>query len=251
SDGSGTSEEVVNAYKNAGYDFLCLTDHSHVTPDPGVEGILFIPGVEESPAYGHILGVGITRKTNALQFAAIIQFIQSQGGLAFYCHPNSEQGYGWTLDELFCAPFANGLEVLNGNSVAEDKWDALLSAGWMTWGIGTDDLHHIPGDLGQSWVMVNADSLTPDDILRSLRNGNFYTTQGPDLNIDVSGGTLTASTSEPSTFHWIGWKGTTLRETSGINNDTHHLQGNEKYIRLKVQRERDHKLAFSQPVFVE
>jgi predicted metal-dependent phosphoesterase TrpH len=57
SDGTGTPAEMVTAYKNAGCDFCALTDHdtydsgAHWLPlvtDPGVAGILFILGCEET-----------------------------------------------------------------------------------------------------------------------------------------------------------------------------------------------------------
>jgi hypothetical protein len=46
SDGTQSPAGVVAAYKKAGYDFVAITDHNHNTPDPGVPGILFVPGVE-------------------------------------------------------------------------------------------------------------------------------------------------------------------------------------------------------------
>jgi predicted metal-dependent phosphoesterase TrpH len=38
--------ELVTAYRSADYDFVAITDHDYVTPDPKVEGMLFITGNE-------------------------------------------------------------------------------------------------------------------------------------------------------------------------------------------------------------
>jgi hypothetical protein len=66
--------EVVQAYKNKGYDFICLTDHSYgglwpvphliganyPAPDPEIPGILYIPSAEDGDQEPHhMLALGL------------------------------------------------------------------------------------------------------------------------------------------------------------------------------------------------
>lgn len=58
-DGDNTPAEVEGWYRDNGYDFIALTDHNHITTDPGVGGILHIDGTESG--WAHIYKPGATR----------------------------------------------------------------------------------------------------------------------------------------------------------------------------------------------
>jgi hypothetical protein len=46
SDGTISPFDAVTTYRNLGYDWVALSDHNFINPDPGVSGCLFIPNVE-------------------------------------------------------------------------------------------------------------------------------------------------------------------------------------------------------------
>ena len=46
SDGRLSPEECMRCYKEAGYDFLAITDHWHTGEERDFQGMLIIPGAE-------------------------------------------------------------------------------------------------------------------------------------------------------------------------------------------------------------
>ena len=256
SDGVLTPAELETAYRDAGYSFVCITDHSTLlpvpAPDPGVEDILHMNGVEEHTEDGHVGNIGCikgARGSNDANTQLIINKIIADGAIPSLCHPASPETFdilgleGYILMEIW-----NGVvkpDVRN----AEFLWDDALSAGKEVWGIAGDDYHSLEtGDFDVGWVMVFADKLTREDILNGLRSGNFYTSQGPSLSISVSGNVITVSTEASSKFEWIGPNGTILRTKSGVTIDDYLVTGAEDYVRVRVTRGSDGLTAWSQPI---
>jgi hypothetical protein len=56
-----TPKAVEEAYRDAGYDCVFLTDHNRITPGPGVPGILHIDSSEHGVGRHHTLALGIDR----------------------------------------------------------------------------------------------------------------------------------------------------------------------------------------------
>ena len=56
-----TPKAVEEAYRDAGYDCVFLTDHNRVTPSPGVPGVLHIDSSEHGIGRHHTLALGIDR----------------------------------------------------------------------------------------------------------------------------------------------------------------------------------------------
>ena len=70
SDGCKTPQEAMSAYREAGYDFLALTDHRKVTGvEQAPEGLVAIPGIELdyvlSNQWVHLLGLGVSPEVAA------------------------------------------------------------------------------------------------------------------------------------------------------------------------------------------
>ena len=74
----------------------------------------------------------------------------------------------------------------------EEMWDminvAYLKAGKpLMYGLATDDSHHYHefgktwSNSGRGWVMVSADTLSPESLIDALESGNFYSTMGVTL----------------------------------------------------------------------
>ncbi|MCB0586148.1 MAG: hypothetical protein KDD06_12580, partial [Phaeodactylibacter sp.] len=73
----------------------------------------------------------------------------------------------------------------------EQKWDSLLTAGLLLYGVSSDDAHTFQewapqkSNPGRGWVMVRSDTLAPGPITHAMEHGDFYATNGIILS-DVS-----------------------------------------------------------------
>ena len=237
SDGAQSPLETVTAYKNAGYDFIAITDHNYVTPDPEVGGILFITGNEVTNDFGDITTTNVPAvPPNHTDAQATINWTKMQGGLAWLAHPN-DIDKPWTFEEMAELIGYNGIEVFNPNNYlvnADEKWDYILTELDRITAIAVDDCHDVSTGINRGWVMVFADSLTKSEILTSLEKGNFYSTKGPIINaVKVEGNTIRIKLNQTSLITWIGAGGSILREAIGVE-DTYVVRGTEKYVRIRV-----------------
>ena len=205
SDGDSSPETVVDWYSNNKYDFLVLSDHNHLTIlGSNQTKLLLIPGEEITlnlPYTIHINAIGIKkvieptlRSTKVKTLQANIDNIINSGGLAEINHPN----FRWALNEkdLVQVRGAHFIEVFNGNynthnyggggkKSVEEMWDEMLSKKIKIWGVAVDDSHHFKEEFaphrhnpGRGWVEVFAKNLSEKNILDSMRNGNFYFSNG-------------------------------------------------------------------------
>ena len=205
SDGDSSPETVVDWYSNNKYDFLVLSDHNHLTIlDSDQTKLLLIPGEEITlnlPYTIHVNAIGIKkvieptiRPTKVKTLQANIDNIISSGGLAEINHPN----FRWALNEkdLVQIRGAHFIEVFNGNynthnyggggkKSVEEMWDEMLSKKIKIWGVAVDDSHHFKEEFaphrhnpGRGWVEVFSKDLSEKNILDSMRNGNFYFSNG-------------------------------------------------------------------------
>jgi len=109
--------------------------------------------------------------------------------------------YDIVPQNLIDNPAIRFFEVCNGGSeqepypqartyTVEKFWDAVnafrrIQTNQLLYGIGTDDAHfydakRIDGNfgVGDAWIMVRAESLTPEKLLAALHKGDFYATCG-------------------------------------------------------------------------
>ena len=205
SDGDSSPKTVVEWYSNNNYDFLVLSDHNHLTLlNSNQTKLLLIPGEEITlnlPYTIHINAIGIKKvieptlkSTKVKTLQANIDNIINAGGLAEINHPN----FRWAINEkdLVQVRGAHFLEVFNGNynthnfggggkKSVEEMWDEMLSKKIKIWGVAVDDSHHFKEEFaphrhnpGRGWVEVFAKNLSEKNILNSMRNGNFYFSNG-------------------------------------------------------------------------
>lgn len=121
SDGGRPPEEMVRLYREAGYQFLALTDHMKVavTENPWPGEFLLLLGAEwdgDASEVGedyHLLGFGLTEAGNPPQEITVpraIEWIKQQGGEAVFAHPYWS---GLVISDLLRWPGALGVEVFN------------------------------------------------------------------------------------------------------------------------------------------
>lgn len=208
SDGTLSPDEVCAAYRERGYDFLCVSDHFLPkygfpitdTSAFGTDVFTTIPGAEvHAPALRsgeiwHILAVGLP-----VDFApagehetgpALAERCLAAGAFVALPHP---EWYGLTEGDAATIPGAHAVEIYNHTSAVHNArgggsyfLDALLTSGRRINALSCDDAHfNIPGapfrDAFGGWVMVKAGENSPASLLAALKAGHYYATQGPDI----------------------------------------------------------------------
>ena len=210
SDGNSPAPEVAAMYRDAGFDFLAITDHNTMTGAADclpTKGITILNGSEYTARVGqaqtHVNGIGVDRAlmpvpgdqgfrdpVEALQQA--VDQVRAAGGFSILNHPNWHWSYG--AAEICRVVGADAFELGNnattcnndGDSVhpsTERMWDEVLSAGQRLWGVCTDDCHQ-PVKLKfwndppfSGWVGIDdggAEELDRGVILKALHSGSFY-----------------------------------------------------------------------------
>jgi len=261
--------DAVLEYKKAGYDFVCVTAHDAITENPNVQGIYYIPGCEESgtcvPAegkYQHFGRIGAKSVSDSTDSQTVINSILADGSIACLNHANWGKMSvedclalnGYHLFEIRNAAVELPLPGLNDDIHAcEVMWDAILSNGMVVWGCAADDTHNYARkEFNSNCVMVYAN--TPDGILDSLRDGNFYFMENDSstiIDIQVNGKQLSISVSLPSDFYFIGQGGILLQQNKGVSKASYRITGNEGYIRCRITNIASQKNTWTQPIRID
>lgn len=173
-------ESVLAYYADAGFDFVVLTDHNHVTVAQGPDGLLVIPGAEITQSrercdpmppgadrcamHMNALFVDPAKANDAFLepptsrtldvFRAELATAKQLGGVAQLNHPNYQ--YTAADPRLLVALAAEGLRFVEVMNEAEDLnsegdemhpnvetlWDQALQQGAKLYAIASDDAHN-------------------------------------------------------------------------------------------------------------
>lgn len=271
-----TDYDSIDDMKDAGYDVVALTNYDAVTADPEVADITYLIGAEmrvNFPAtpqqHNLIYNYGST-PTDASS-AAIVSEVVGGGGLVHFGHPQSTD-YGTPYAVLLGLSGYYAIEMSNAAvgrvtdcAVARYNdviYDYVLSRYRKIFAVsGTESSdpaftledcvsHEQVTMFDVGWVMVFAPSSSVADIVNSLRKGNFYASTGPTLTISHSNGVISVACDSASTIEWITQNGYIAKTTSSATSDTYTITGNELYVRLKVTRDSDSLIAWSNPFWV-
>ena len=205
SDGVAPPEQVLGAYRAAGYDFLVLTDHYEArwgwtvtdTTFARDDGFTTILGAElsstdwdaEDVYWVNAIGLpaDFPAPTDGEPHDAAIRRAKEAGAYVVLLHP----GLTNLLDfESLALEHLDAVETYNHNAAqswpdqAEARYavDALLARGHRLHVSAADDAHwHYPWDRFGAWTMVRAERLEQDALLRALEAGAYYSTQGPEI----------------------------------------------------------------------
>ena len=198
SDGRLPPSAVVDWYAGRGYDFLALTDHGRVTRyEPRNSNIMMIAGAEitaydeRAAAFHHLLALFEPERSDVVSRMQVaspqrtLDELVGAGATVIHAHP---YWLGLTSAETGSLQGAIGVEVFNNvcqveraKGYSEQHWDELLLRGKRMWGLAVDDCHWRGLDAGGGWVMVRARELSQVEIIRAIRRGDFYSTQGPEI----------------------------------------------------------------------
>ena len=294
SDGDSSPETVVDWYSNNKYDFLVLSDHNHLTIlDSDQTKLLLIPGEEITlnlPYTIHVNAIGIKkvieptiRPTKVKTLQANIDNIINSGGLAEINHPN----FRWALNEkdLVQIRGAHFIEVFNGNynthnyggggkKSVEEMWDEMLSKKIKIWGVAVDDSHHFKEEFaphrhnpGRGWVEVFSKNLSEKNILDSMRNGNFYFSNGvkfknisfnkEKIELSISGDYFNKGlsnslvTDSKYTTQLISNDGEIIKEVDGKTVKFNLIKNTQKYTYFRTKTiSSTGSIGWTQPIFI-
>jgi hypothetical protein len=262
SDGDRTPEESVQFYRDAGYDFVFLTEHgveggNHFLADFEAlsECILALPGLELFGTIGgpgrrrqmHILALGL-RSPGAWRshwsVQATIDLIRAEEAVPGLAHPYWSGIEDNDLAELTGAAFVevynSTCAAISDQGVSRSHWDTLLRRGLPIHGAAVDDAHwcwDVP-DYGKAWVAVKADELALEPILKALREGSFYSSTGPSFGgVSLDGEEVTVHTSPVIRVNFIsgGDSGVSVHSPDGetITSARRSLSDMSEYLRIE------------------
>lgn len=278
SDGRRSPEAVCALYREAGYDFLALTDHFLAqynfplsdTRPMRTDGFTTILGAElhagktELGDIWHILAVGLP-----LEFAPphadesgpqIAQRALDAGAYVAIAHPH---WYALTEADALSLGAVDAIEIFNGVAVdandRADSWhlaDVLLGKGYRYTTCATDDCHFVPprSDFARGWVHVKSTSLTPEALLAALKAGHYYSSTGPqihDIQI-VPNEKITVRCSPASAIFVTGVRATGVYTHGNglVEAELPLTKLRSPYIRVTV-RDADGQRAWSNPIWAE
>jgi hypothetical protein len=215
---------VVGAYREAGYDFLCLSDHFEeeygwrVTDTRSLRDDNFttILGAELSSApWDKRDCYWVTAAGLPLDFggppaddhAEPIFRATDLGAFVVMLHPGLNNLPLAAAEGLPGLEAVHAVEVYNHNcamAALPDRangaymLDGLLEKGHRMLVNAGDHAHFgHPRDRFGGWVEVHCEGLDPEALLESMKDGRYYSTQGPELlELIVGGARLDVETSE-------------------------------------------------------
>jgi hypothetical protein len=214
SDGSWDVPDLLGEARNAGLDFVALTDHNTTSHLAGIEAaadtrLLVIPGMELTTFHGHALSLG-TRdwidwgvlRGDGIDAAAAE--VGRLGGLFVIAHPMAGgdpvcTGCEWRYEEMMPGA-ARIVEIWNGpwtgdsnNERALARWYAWLNRGQRIVATAGSDAHG-PGRLagGTGRNVVHAADLATRAVLEAIAAGQLYLSAGPRLEVAAASGTFHA-----------------------------------------------------------
>lgn len=239
SDGRLPPDTVAARYREAGYDFVALTDHllerygwrfTDVT-GLGDDGFTVLggaelhgPGLSGPEALWHIVAVGLpagfAHNSAGETGQQLARRAVAAGAWVGAAHP---AWYGATAADVASLGPIHALEVFNA-ACAElnDRGDSfavyqeLLASGARLDLFASDDTHFNGSDDSfKAWVMVKAPSLAAPDLVRALKAGNYYSSTGPRiLDITCQGSVLKVRCT-PVTRVYLAGLGARVRSAVG------------------------------------
>jgi hypothetical protein len=277
SDGSYSPSDIARFYRESGYDFLAITDHGVLTDTSSLTSprFLTIPGEElcvgqsVNRRFTHVVALNIREELPVADFnrglspQEAIDLIADWGGSAIVAHPYWSDLNVKDLDNL---EGALGIEVFNttceyeiGRGHSSVHWDDLLVMGKRLFGFAVDDTHgrtrqYQPEDYCKAWISVKASALTAEEIMKGIREGMFYSSNGPSIKeILVEGDEIFVKSSAARSIAFISNTALGIMHTAegdSIEDASYALEGREIYVRVEITDELGRK-AWSNPVYVD
>lgn len=176
-DGRMTTEEIIARCRAAGLNGCAVCDHDRVLREPPErEDFLVIPAVEVSTEAGHLLGLFVREEIGTRDFRAAVERIHAQGGLAVLAHPFEHRADAARRETLAAlAPLLDGVEIFNSRAERKIENANALAAEFAAAHTlrpfaGSDA--HVPQEIGNVTLTVEAESLTAEAVKAALLHGD-------------------------------------------------------------------------------
>ncbi len=265
SDGRMEPEEVLARYRDAGYTFVCLTDHDVVTRCETLNGpdFLAIPGVEETVVRGmyplgpHLSRIFVDRALRRGTPQERLETTRHEGGVAVLNHL-SWKGNLWTGEwPLGVMRRLRGsflVEVVNPHSDTEEdlrRWADLLQTRPREDSVGAvagDDAHS-PAQIDRAWIMVQTERVSAEELRAALHRRAFYATTGPLVELGVVDGAVHCAGAGVVALSFIDRAARVRAEIAGPQ-ALYRPAGDEDFVRVEA-RDGAGGRAWSQPFWIE
>jgi hypothetical protein len=201
-----------------------LNEFRHLYEEPGE--FMLVQGEELTPGKGHVNAINTIERIGAKDGKTDTEILQNnidavleqekrtgQEMLPHVNHPNWR--WDFTAEDIYPLIGEQFFELYNAGGTScnnigdedhvstERMWDIILAMRLgvlgldVMYGIGTDDSHtyHKTGPElappGRAWIMVRAEYLTPEYIIKAMEAGDFYASNGLTLkDVQFDGKTL-------------------------------------------------------------
>ena len=303
--------EVAAWYHDHGYHFLILSEHNHfIHPDTVPlpadkrDDFILVPGEEVTGAKdvhttalnptGFVHPGHLHSSTTAVLQEHVDSTLKMEG-IPILNHPNWRRGMH--AHEILPVRNLHLFELYNGHPdvrnwgeagvhpSTEQKWDSLLSAGMLVYGLSSDDAHIFDtlashhSNPGRGWVMVRSNTLNAEAITEAISKGDFYASNGVilklvetdersyQLEVDVPAtqrelrsellmGKFEKKARSGFQIYFIGKNGKVLRRRRGLS-ASYKFKKKDQYVRAKVVFSKkleggyESFYAWTQPIFVK
>jgi hypothetical protein len=289
SDGALTPAALADAARQAGFDFIAITDHNNTTHtrEPLPASPLHITGEEITTPAGHAsvwglpeggwidFRVGPTDPGAASAINGFVAAAHSAGALFAIDHPvDNCAGCSW--DQVI-PDAVDAVEIWQNETAPRDAavafWDRLLRAGRHVTAVGVADWHRPPSRIDMAAVRVLAAGLTERDIIDALRHGHVIVmrdaaTPPPSVRATCGahsagvGDTLSCSPSDTLTMKIAApafrdgrtdfiWNAARMTSTAIGSGATFRMPAAAGYLRAHVYAADGTPVAVTNPVYVE
>lgn len=262
--GSNDIDVVVNAYREANFSFLAISNHDLFsdTSEFTDKNMTMVPGVEYS-VQEHMVTVGCDQSLHEYDHQTAINMTKEAGGFTILAHPNWPQQWFWNKYRLLNLKGYIGIEAINmlinrlptGEPIATDVWDYLLTKGRLVYGFGNDDMHQL-GDVNKSYNIIYTEDIAYESMRKAIDNGRFCASTGlfPEYLV-LEGDIIKVKARDPKqpdnntfTYRFITEEGKVLLEQT--TKEGQYTLNGEKYVRVEVI-DNDGSLLLFQPVYLK
>ena len=174
----------------------------------------------------------------------VIRAARERNMLVVFNHPN------WSMNDLnFYGKLEDltALEIINGGSHFDSDMDdvphvyqEMMRAGKRIGCVAGDD-NHATHDCCLAWTMVKADSLSYENLVNGIENGNCYASNGPSItDLWIEDGKVTVKTSDAVGIylHTVGRRTAFKRQKPGeppLTEATFRINPNDMTFRISVR----------------
>lgn len=265
---SGTPKWTAEKFRDeGGFDFYTITDHNYVTPDPQVDGIVWMgAAVEDTKLDNDGQHLVIYNLPDGYEFRDInsdintlVAHYHSLGALVSYAHPDWPRQFQ-QQEKIEAIKRIDFVEVFNCQDGSIRAYNTLLKKGPVG-AFGTDDFHYNPSAYSEnkyfdkSYIIVHAKAKAREEIWDAILQGAFYASTGARMDITSLRNIVTVRTQKPSTIEFLAVNtkkaadNITLKQETDTYESDYTIDGKNTIIWIKVSN--DDGQAISQAIRVK